>query len=165
VCTVSTIDEKAAAVAQLLDGATVGCAESCTAGRVAQVLASVPDAADWLRGSVVAYQLEIKRRYLGVSAESMYSERCAAEMAVGAAQFFGSDVAVSTTGVVGTEAQDGVSPGTVFIGTYVYGELGIRQHHFDVAGDVACERFAEQAIDDLLVHLRSGKLDDTAMRI
>jgi nicotinamide-nucleotide amidase len=146
---------KAAEVAALLDGRVLGCAESCTAGRVTRAFATVEYASNWLRGGLVAYQLEIKRSHLGVQAESMYSERCAAEMALGAAQFFESDIAVSTTGVVGDTPEDGVAPGTVFIGTFVDGDIATRRHHFAEIGVAACERATAQALDDLLAHLRS----------
>jgi nicotinamide-nucleotide amidase len=67
---------------------------------------------------------------------------------------FGADVAVSTTGVIGGEPQDGVDPGTVFIGTYVSGDLATKCHHFDTTGDEACELAAEQALADLLARLQ-----------
>jgi len=151
---VSTMNEKAASVASMLHGRGLSCAESCTAGRVSQAFAGVPGASDWLRGGLVAYQLEVKRRHLGVLAPSMFSEQCAAEMALGAASFFDAAVAVSTTGVVGDEPEDGVAPGTVFIATFVSGDLVTRTHRFGEIGDAASDRAAEQALDDLLAHLR-----------
>lgn len=150
------MQDKAASIAELLDGRTVSCAESCTAGRVTQAFAAVEYAANWLRGGLVAYQLEVKRRRLGVQADSMYTEQCAAEMALGAANMFGSEVAVSTTGVVGDEPEDGVAPGTIFIGTFVDGAIVTKRHHFVELGIVASERAATQALDDLLEHLLSS---------
>ncbi len=43
-------------VAALLEGRMIGTAESCTVGRVAEVLACVDNASTFLRGGVVAYQ-------------------------------------------------------------------------------------------------------------
>ena len=43
-------------VAALLEGRMIGTAESCTAGRVAEVLACVDNASTFLPGGVVAYQ-------------------------------------------------------------------------------------------------------------
>ena len=141
------------AVAELLDGRSVGCAESCTAGLVAQALAAVEYASSWLRGGLVAYQLEVKRRHLGVKAASMYTEQCAAEMAVGAAKFFDCDVAVSTTGVVGDEPEDGVAPGTIFVGSYVDGDVSTAEHHVEELGVAASERAAAVALEHLRDHL------------
>lgn len=65
-------------IATLLDGRSVATAESCTAGRIAETLACVPGAVEFLRGGLVAYQEEIKRRLLGVVAESVVSLNCGA---------------------------------------------------------------------------------------
>ena len=150
----STINEKAASIASVLGDRTLSCAESCTAGRLTQAFAGVAGASEWLRGGLVAYQLDIKRRYLGVQAASMFSEQCAVEMALGAARFFETDVAVSTTGVVGDDPEDGVEPGTVFIATLVSGNIVTNTHRFAEIGDAASQRAAEQALDDLLAQLR-----------
>ena len=45
-------EDLARRVAELLDGRMIATAESCTAGRVAEVLASVEKAADFLRGGL-----------------------------------------------------------------------------------------------------------------
>ena len=148
--------DKADAIAELLDGRTLCCAESCTGGRVVQAFATVEYASNWLRGGLVAYQLEIKRRQLGVRAESMYTEQCAAEMALGAAKLFDADVAVSTTGVVGDEPEDGVAPGTIFIGTYVDGEVVTKRHHVAELG-AAGESATNLALEGLLEHLHSTR--------
>ena len=153
--TASRAPDTAAAVAELLDGRSVGCAESCTAGLVAQAFAAVEFASSWLRGGLVAYQLEVKRRHLGVRAESMYTEQCAAEMALGAAEFFGSEVAVSTTGVVGDEPEDGVAPGTIFVGTFVDGDVATKRHRVAELGVEASEQATVLALRDLLEHLLS----------
>jgi len=151
---VKTDSDTANAIASVLDGRTASCAESCTAGRIANAFATVAGAADWFRGGLVAYQLEVKRRHLGVQAPSMFSTQCAAEMALGAARLFDSDVAVSTTGFVGDEPEEGVAPGTVFIATFVAGDIVANTYHFDASGGTASQRAAERALEDLLAHLR-----------
>ena len=88
-------------VAGLLGGRTIATAESCTAGRIAEVLACVESAVDFLRGGLVAYQDAVKHDLLGVVAESVLSVEAAAQMAAGAAELFDADVTVSTTGVAG----------------------------------------------------------------
>ncbi len=72
-------------VAELLDGRTVATAESCTAGRVAEALATVERATEFLRGGIIAYQEWIKRDMLGVTADSVLTSEAAAQMAIGAA--------------------------------------------------------------------------------
>src|ERR1700710_2725089 len=102
-------------IAALLDGRTVATAESLTAGRVAERFAYVTSATDFLRGGLVAYQDRIKRDLLGVTAESVLSEKAVVEMANGACRLLDADVATATSGLAGDDPLDGVAPGTVFI--------------------------------------------------
>jgi nicotinamide mononucleotide (NMN) deamidase PncC len=81
-------EDVARRVAELLDGRSIATAESCTAGRIAEVLACIEEATDWLRGGVVAYQEHVKRALLNVRAESVLSEQAAVEMADSARTLF-----------------------------------------------------------------------------
>ena len=60
-------EDVARQVVSLLGDRTIATAESCTAGRVAEVLACVEKASEFLRGGLVAYQEAIKRELLGVT--------------------------------------------------------------------------------------------------
>lgn len=103
-------------VAELLKerGATLATAESCTGGRIASLLTQVAGASEWYRGGVVAYTREAKVHVLGVPEEELsdglVSERCAIAMARAAADRFGADFALSTTGVCGPSSSEGVPP-------------------------------------------------------
>jgi nicotinamide-nucleotide amidase len=141
--------EAALRVVELLDGRTIATAESCTAGRVAETLASVESAATFLRGGVVAYQEESKRSLLGVTAESVFTRECACEMAEGAAQLFDADVTVSTTGVAGNETTEGTPPGTVYIGTFVQGRRTASSHRFAGTPEQVCDQARVQALVEL----------------
>lgn len=143
------LDEVAELVADQLDGRTVATAESCTAGRLGSSLAAVENAVDFYRGTLVAYQEEIKRSLLGVRAESVFSQEAAEQMALGVRELLGADAAVATTGVVGGEPQDGVPPGTVFIATVVDGAVSGDRHRFDGEPDEICEQASERALRDL----------------
>jgi nicotinamide-nucleotide amidase len=133
-------------VAMLLAGRSIATAESCTAGRVAEMLACVEHAAEFLRGGLVAYQEHVKRELLGVRAESVLSLAAAEQMACGAAQLFGSDVAVSTTGVAGDEEEEGTPPGTVYIATFVDGSVAATEHRFDGTPVEVCDQARHQAL-------------------
>lgn len=108
--------ETAETVADRLAGRSVAVAESCTAGVVAQALASAPEASSWFRGGVVAYHSETKWRVLGVDEGPVVTERAAEQMARGVAELLDADVAVATTGVAGPGEQEGKRPGTVMVG-------------------------------------------------
>lgn len=103
-------------------GLTCATAESLTAGMVASQIAGVPGASEVLRGGAVTYVNEIKHRVLGVSQESLdtyteVSHQVAAEMAEGARELFGCDIAVSLTGYAGPGGGTEENPvGTVYLG-------------------------------------------------
>ncbi len=97
-------------------GLTLGLAESVTGGLVGARITGVPGASDVFRGSIVSYATDVKQSLLGVSAGPVVSESAAREMAAGARQRLGSDIAVSLTGVAGPAEQDGRPVGTLFVG-------------------------------------------------
>ena len=113
----------AARVLELLGqrGATLATAESVTGGRVAAALTAVPGSSACFLGGVVAYATEVKESVLGVPASviaghGVVSSACARAMASGVRDLTGATYAVSTTGVAGPGEQDGVRPGTVYVG-------------------------------------------------
>jgi nicotinamide-nucleotide amidase len=95
---------------------TLGVAESLTGGLIASRLVNVPGASAWFRGGVVAYHEQVKFDVLGVPVGPVVSEAAAAAMAEGVCRATGSDVGLGITGVAGPDDQEGVTPGTIFIG-------------------------------------------------
>jgi nicotinamide-nucleotide amidase len=143
-------DDLAERVAALLAGRSIATAESCTAGRIAEVLATVDKASEFLRGGVVAYQESLKRQLLGVTATSVLTEQAAEQMAAGVAGLLDADVTVSTTGVAGDHELDGSPPGTVFIATSVDGMVASRVYRFDGTPEAVCDQARRQALLDLV---------------
>lgn len=141
---------------RLLGARQLACAESCTAGGVAQELAAVGEAADWFAGSLVAYQTAVKRRLLQVEAPSVVSADAAEEMARGAAALFEADVALATTGVLGEQPVDGVAPGTVIVATLVDGEVRTCEYRVHGPPDAECDLATRHACLQLVDHLRHG---------
>ena len=146
--------ELAERVAEQLSGRALACAESCTAGHVCEACASVTGAANWFRGGLVAYQVRVKRALLDVEATSVLTLDAAAEMARGVAGLLDARAAVATTGVAGDEPEEGVSPGTVIIATYVDGEVSVATHRFEGNPVEVCESAADCALASLADHLR-----------
>jgi nicotinamide-nucleotide amidase len=97
-------------------GITLGVAESLTGGLIASRLVNVPGASAWFRGGVVAYHEQVKFDVLGVPVGPVVSEAAAAAMAEGVCRATGSDVGLGITGVAGPDDQEGVAPGSIFIG-------------------------------------------------
>jgi nicotinamide-nucleotide amidase len=111
-------DTMESAVGALLEerGLSLGLAESMTGGLVASRLVDVPGSSAWFRGSVVAYDSQVKFDLLGVPQGPVVSEEAARAMAEGARKVLGTDVGLSVTGVAGPSEQDGRPVGTVFFG-------------------------------------------------
>lgn len=87
-------------------GWTVCTAESCTGGLIAAWLTDIPGSSDYVLGGVVSYSNAVKQAMLGVREDTLrqhgaVSPETAAEMAIGAQRRFGSDLAVSVTGIAG----------------------------------------------------------------
>lgn len=81
-------------------------AESCTAGLLSSIIANVPGASKVLIGGMVAYSNTLKISLLGVRRSTLsrfgaVSPECASEMARGALNKCGADLAVSITGIAG----------------------------------------------------------------
>ncbi len=50
-------------------GKTLGTAESCTGGRIAQVIIAVPGASNYFKGGIVSYSNDVKERLLHVDSK------------------------------------------------------------------------------------------------
>lgn len=82
---------------------TLAAAESLTCGRVQARIGEISGASDFFVGGLTAYTLDEKVRHLGVERAKArrvhaVSADVAAQMARGACRFFGSDLALATTG-------------------------------------------------------------------
>ena len=97
-------------------GYTIGTAESMTGGLVAARLTELPGSSAVFKGGIVAYDSELKQRLLGVSdVSAVVNEATAVEMAAGARELLGVDVAVAVTGSAGPDAME-KPPGTIVVG-------------------------------------------------
>ena len=127
-------------------GETVATAESCTGGLVAAAITDVAGASACYPGGVVSYANEVKRRELGVPAEILetrgaVSEECAAAMAAGVRERFGTTWSVVTTGIAGPGGGTVEKPvGLVYIG--VAGPDGVTVSRNQFPGDRAAVRAA-----------------------
>lgn len=116
-------DELETVIGTLLmnSNATVGTAESCTGGYVANQITGIPGSSRYYEGSVVSYSNNVKMNVLGVSRETLeaygaVSEQTAREMAEGARRVLNTTFAISTTGIAGPDGGTEEKPvGTVWI--------------------------------------------------
>jgi nicotinamide-nucleotide amidase len=138
---------------------TLATAESVTAGLVAHRVAQVPGASDWFRGGIVAYTNDVKAKLLGVprallDEHGAVSAPVAEAMAAGCRERFGTDLAVSTTGLAGPGgAEPGKPVGLVYVGLAWSG--GVSSASFSWVG-IRTEiqsRTARMALNRVRLHL------------
>jgi nicotinamide-nucleotide amidase len=100
---------------------TISTAESCTGGKIASYLSSVPGASNYFNGSIVSYATEIKIDILDISKDlinefSVVSKQVAEAMATQVQKKFKTDFAIATTGNAGPNKGDSEAEvGAVFI--------------------------------------------------
>ena len=100
---------------------TVGTAESCTGGRIAEAIIAVPGASKYFKGGVISYVDEIKESLLGVSPELLAEktavcEEVAQQMVVGACKTLNTDFAIAATGFAGpTGGTKDIPVGTIWL--------------------------------------------------
>src|SRR4030065_2110914 len=85
---------------------TLATAESCTGGKMGDLITEAAGSSDYYLGGVVSYSNDAKIKLLGVDKKTLYakgavSEEVAVEMAEGARKKLGADIGVGITGIAG----------------------------------------------------------------
>ena len=117
-------------------GLTIAVAESCTGGLLSSMITDVPGSSDYLTGSVVAYDNEVKKRVLGVKAATLkeygaVSLAAADEMASGVRKRLKTGLGVATTGIAGPGGGSVNKPvGTVFIAVSIKDTVFVKKFLF-----------------------------------
>jgi nicotinamide-nucleotide amidase len=102
-------------------GKTVATAESCTGGMIGELLTRRPGSSQTFLGGAITYSNAEKTRQLGVRTDTLathgaVSEPTVREMAEGARERFGADLAVAVSGVAGPDGGTPDKPvGTVWL--------------------------------------------------
>lgn len=126
-------------------GWMIATAESCTGGLVAARLTDRAGSSDAVVGGIVSYSNDVKRRALGVDAEDLrdhgaVSAVVAQQMAQGALNRLGAQIAVSTTGIAGPGGGSDEKPvGTVYVAVETADGRGLVRH-VRLPGDRAAVR-------------------------
>ena len=100
---------------------TVGTAESCTGGRIAEAIIAVPGASKYFKGGIISDINEIKERLLGVDPQVLEEktavcEEVAIAMVKGACKALNTDYAISATGFAGpTGGTKDIPVGTIWL--------------------------------------------------
>jgi len=100
---------------------TVGTAESCTGGRIAEAIIAVPGASKYFKGGIISYVNEIKERLLNIDSQVLEEktavcEKVAMQMVKGACKALNTDYAIAATGVAGpTGGTKDIPVGTIWL--------------------------------------------------
>lgn len=144
----------------LLRKQTIAFAESCTGGLVSSMMTDVPGSSEYVKGSVVSYTNEVKNQVINVSKTTLakkgaVSEETALEMANGAKEIIGSDVAVSITGLAGPGGGTRRKPvGLVYIAVADANGATCRKFNFSGTRTQIKQRAAMAAMGFVLDRLR-----------
>ncbi len=100
---------------------TLGTAESCTGGRIAEAIIAVPGASKYFKGGIISYTNEVKTSLLGVDAQLLEEktavcEEVAKAMVAGACKTLATDYAIAATGIAGpTGGTKEIPVGTIWV--------------------------------------------------
>jgi nicotinamide-nucleotide amidase len=146
-------------------GLSVATAESCTGGRIASTITSVPGSSGYFVGGVVSYGDEAKATLLGVPREALQahgavSAQVARAMAAGVRERLSADVAVATTGVAGPGGGTPAKPvGLVYVARADATEVDVRRFHWTgdrEANTIASTRAALELLIEGLAERRGS---------
>ncbi len=117
-------------------GLTIAIAESSTGGLISHLITNVPGSSDYYKGTVVAYDNEVKVKILGVKRETLeehksVSYETAEEMAQGVRKALDTDIGLSDTGIAGPTGGTPERPvGLFYIGISSRQGNQVREHIF-----------------------------------
>jgi nicotinamide-nucleotide amidase len=132
---------------------TLATAESCTGGKIAQLISAVPGASASFKGGVVAYSNQIKLDVLKVNSNtirqfSVVSHEVAKEMALNCRSIFNTDYAIATTGNAGpTKGNSEAEIGTVFIAIATPNEVFVEEFNFGQPREKVIDRAVNKALE------------------
>ncbi len=133
-------------------GLNIATAESCTGGKIASMLTSVPGSSNYFLGSVVPYSNNAKNKLLGVTNDTILeygavSSQVVEDMADSARKKFSTDIAISTSGIAGPSGGSDEKPaGTVWIGISTEKKTTSRKFFLASDRNTNIEFFANMAL-------------------
>lgn len=145
---------------------TIGTAESCTGGLIANRITNVPGSSGYFEGGFITYSNKAKTLFLGVPEEAIdrngaVSYVVASAMARGAREKLGVDMAVAVTGIAGPGGGvPGKPVGTVFIGLATGKGTFVREFHFTGTRRSIKRQTADRAMEFIIDHLEGRTTEE-----
>ena len=132
---------------------TVATAESCTGGKIAQLLTSVSGAGTYFKGGVVSYATEVKIEVLGIdesliNEHSVVSGAVASAMALSVKKLMKTDYAIATTGNAGPlKGDSNAEIGTVFIALATPTNIIVQEFNFGQPREKVIDRAVVKSLE------------------
>lgn len=145
-------------------GLTLGTAESCTGGRIAESIIAVPGSSVYFKGGIICYSDEIKERILGVDPalienKSDVCEEVAVAMMKGAIDALHVDFAISATGIAGPSGGTPETPvGTIWLACGTKDNVVTKKLTDDYGRDINLAIATRTALQMFLKYLEDNSL-------
>ena len=144
---------------------SVSTAESCTGGRIAEAIISVPGASKYFKGGIISYVNEVKENLLGVSHQTLEEqtavcEEVAIQMVIGACKALNTDYAISATGVAGpTGGTKEIPVGTIWLACGNKDRVVTCKVEEDHGRDINLAIATSRAMQMFLQYLKDGEAE------
>ena len=132
---------------------TIATAESCTGGKIAQLLTAAAGASSYYKGGIVTYAITAKIDVLGVSERlinehSVVSREVVSAMALNIKTMMKTDYAIATTGNAGPSKGDSNADlGTVFIALATPKEIIVEEFNFGQPREKVIDRAVIKSLE------------------
>ena len=144
---------------------SVSTAESCTGGRIAEAIISVPGASKYFKGGIISYVNEVKENLLGVAHQTLEEqtavcEEVAIQMVIGACKALNTDYAISATGVAGpTGGTKDIPVGTIWLACGNKDRVVTCKVEEDHGRDINLAIATSRAMQMFLQYLKDGEAE------
>ena len=132
---------------------TLSTAESCTGGKIAEMLTSVSGSSQYFKGGVVSYATEVKINVLGIpesliKEHSVVSAAVVSAMALSIKKMMNTDYAIATTGNAGPSKGDSDAElGTVFIALATPTDIIVEEFNFGQPREKVIDRAVIKSLE------------------
>lgn len=147
-------------------GITLSTAESCTGGMIASRLTDVPGSSAYFLGGVITYSNKSKQSILHVPEELIIqhgavSGEVVTKMAEGVQKLFGSDLAISISGILGPTGGSIQKPvGTIWIGLRIFSSSFFKNILVNGSRSQNKRQSVQAALDFLLENIPLGGIHE-----
>ena len=145
---------------------TLGTAESCTGGRIAEAIIAAPGASNYFKGGIIAYTNEGKEELLHVEHQTLEEQTAVCEdvviqMVKGACETLHCDYAIAATGIAGPGGgTPNIPVGTIWIAYGTKDKVLTDKLEEDFGRDINLAIATNKALQLFLDFLKEENIED-----